>query len=77
MLYQDFSQHIPPILEGQILPFNYCKYRLLRYKPWTKTQSDVWGGQENPTDELLIDAWKEYLQIFVFTAIFSYLWHNL
>ena len=40
----------------------YCKYPLLRYKPWTKTQSDVWGGQENPTDELLIDAWKEYLQ---------------
>jgi hypothetical protein len=30
----------------------YCKYQLLRYKPWTKTQSDVWGGQENPTDEL-------------------------
>jgi hypothetical protein len=62
MLYQDFPQHIPPILEGQILPFNYCKYRLLRYKPWTKTQSDVWGGQENPTDELLIDARKEYIQ---------------
>ena len=40
----------------------YCKYQLLRYKPWTKTQSDLWHGQVNPTDEVLINAWKEYLQ---------------
>ena len=29
---------------------HYCKYQLLRYKPWTGTPSNAWGDEE-PTDE--------------------------
>ena len=39
----------------------YCKYQLLRYKPWTLTQNNAWGDQE-PTDEVLIVKWKKFLQ---------------
>ena len=39
----------------------YCKYKLLRYKPWTLAQNNAWGDQE-PTDEVLIVKWKEFLQ---------------
>ena len=39
----------------------YCKYQLLRYKPWRITQSNAWGEQE-PTDEILIHCWQEFLQ---------------
>ena len=39
----------------------YCKYQLLRYKPWRTTQNNAWGDQE-PTDEVLINCWHEFLQ---------------
>ena len=39
----------------------YCKYKLLRYKPWRTTQNNAWGDQE-PTDEVLINCWHEFLQ---------------
>ena len=39
----------------------YCKYQLLRYKPWQTTQNNAWGDQE-PTDEVLINCWHEFLQ---------------
>ena len=39
----------------------YCKYQLLRYKPWKITQSNAWNDQE-PTDEILINCWHEFLQ---------------
>ena len=39
----------------------YCKYQLLRYKPWTTTQNNAWGDQE-PTDEVLVNNWQEFLQ---------------
>ena len=39
----------------------YCKYQLLRYKPWRATQNNAWGDQE-PTDEVLINCWHEFLQ---------------
>ena len=39
----------------------YCKYQLLRYKPWKTTQNNAWGDQE-PTDEVLINCWHEFLQ---------------
>ena len=32
----------------------YCKYQLLRYKPWNTTQNNAWGDQE-ATDEILIN----------------------
>jgi hypothetical protein len=37
----------------------YCKYQLLRYKPWRATQNNAWGDQE-PTDEVLINFWHEF-----------------
>ena len=39
----------------------YCKYQLLRYKPWSTTQNNAWGDQE-PTDEILTNHWQEFLQ---------------
>ena len=39
----------------------YCKYQLLRYKPWKTTQNNAWDDQE-PTDEVLTNCWHEYLQ---------------
>ncbi len=39
----------------------YCKYQLLRYKPWQTTQNSAWGGQE-ATDEILINSWQDFLQ---------------
>ena len=39
----------------------YCKYQLLRYKPYNTTQNNAWGDQE-PTDEILINHWQEFLQ---------------
>ena len=39
----------------------YCKYQLLRYKPWQTTQNNAWGGQE-ATDEILVNSWQDFLQ---------------
>ncbi len=39
----------------------YCKYQLLRYKPWSTTQNNAWGDQE-PCDDILINCWQEFLQ---------------
>ncbi|CAB4010673.1 ATP-dependent DNA helicase PIF1, partial [Paramuricea clavata] len=39
----------------------YCKYQLLRYKPWSTTQNNAWGDQE-PTDEILTNHLHEFLQ---------------
>ena len=39
----------------------YCKYQLLRYKPWVLTQSNAWNNIE-PSDDVFISAWKEFLQ---------------
>ena len=39
----------------------YCKYQLLRYKPWKTTQNNAWGDQEL-TDEVLINCLHEFLQ---------------
>ena len=39
----------------------YCKYQLLRYKPWQTTQNNAWGDQE-PTDDVLINSWQQFLQ---------------
>ena len=39
----------------------YCKYQLLRYKPWQTTQNNTWGDQQ-PTDEVFINCWHQFLQ---------------
>lgn len=39
----------------------YCKYQLLRYKPWLRTQSNAWGDVE-ATSEVLINCSQEFLQ---------------
>ncbi|CAB3987188.1 Hypothetical predicted protein, partial [Paramuricea clavata] len=39
----------------------YCKYHLLRYKPWRTTQNNAWDDQQ-PSDKVLINCWREFLQ---------------
>ena len=39
----------------------YCKYKLLRYKPWKTTQNNAWGDQE-ATNKILNNSWQELLQ---------------
>ena len=39
----------------------YCKYQLLRYKPWVVDQSNAWDNYE-PSDEIYITAWKHFLE---------------
>ena len=39
----------------------YCKYQLLKHKPWHTTQDNAWDCQEG-TDEIYITKWKEFLQ---------------
>ena len=40
----------------------FCKYQLLKYKPWQKSQHDAWGCEysENCT---LMNAWHEFLTL--------------
>ena len=45
--------------KGQKFPL-YCKYQLLRYRPWKITQDNAWGHQE-ASDETLINSWQEFL----------------
>ena len=39
----------------------YCKYQLLRYKPWKIMQENAWDNEE-PSDETMINKWQEFLQ---------------
>lgn len=37
----------------------YCKYQLLRYKPWKNKQEDAWGNQEHNND-VFTSQWKVF-----------------
>ena len=39
----------------------YCKYQLLRYKPWKTDQNNAWNDQI-PSDEVFKHCWQEFLQ---------------
>lgn len=39
----------------------YCKYQLIRHKPWSVTQDSAWGNKEE-SDETFITEWKAFLQ---------------
>ena len=39
----------------------YCKYQLLRHKPWTITPNNAWNNLE-PSDDLLTNCWQEFLE---------------
>ena len=39
----------------------YCKYQLLRYKPWLRAKSNAWADAE-ATSEVLISCWQEFLK---------------
>ena len=39
----------------------YCKYQLLRYKPWQATQENAWDNQPG-SDKIYITSWKAFLQ---------------
>ena len=38
----------------------YCKYQLLRYKPWHTAHENAWGDLPG-TDEIYFSKWKEFL----------------
>ena len=38
----------------------YCKYQLLKYKPWGMCQNNVWNSTE-PNADLYIKAWHNFL----------------
>ena len=40
---------------------SYCKYQLLRYKPWKISQNNAWGNEE-PSDDILISCWLDFLE---------------
>lgn len=39
----------------------YCKYQLLRYKPWSGKQDDAWGNK-TATHDVFISEWRNFLQ---------------
>ena len=39
----------------------YCKYQLLRYKPWHTTQDNAWDDEPG-LEEIYITKWKDFLQ---------------
>ena len=39
----------------------YCKYQLLRYKPWHTTQENAWDDEPG-LEEIYITKWKDFLQ---------------
>ena len=39
----------------------YCKYQLIRYKPWKISQDNAWNNIE-PTDENFIMQWQKFLK---------------
>ena len=39
----------------------YCKYQLLRFKPWKNKQDDAWENQARG-DDVFISQWKSFLQ---------------
>ena len=38
-----------------------CKFQLIRYKPWTVSQNNLWHEDE-PSDETIVNCWHEFLQ---------------
>ena len=38
----------------------FCKYQLLKFKPWTNNPNNAWNSEE-PCDQTYINAWHEYL----------------
>ena len=38
----------------------YCKYQLLKYKPWHTCQNNVWNSTE-PNADIYIKAWHKFL----------------
>ena len=39
---------------------NFCKYELVKYKPWVERKSTVWEG-ESATDEHIIKLWEDFI----------------
>ena len=39
----------------------YCKYQLIKYKPWKNTPANAWDSRKESYC-IFVDTWKEYLQ---------------
>ena len=42
----------------------YCKYMLIKFKPWEGAPCNAWGGDEDghPVDEVFINAWNAFVE---------------
>ena len=49
----------------------YCKYQLLRYKPWKTSRTNAWDGEED-SDELMINKWQEFLNKMFLDGLISF-----
>ena len=45
---------------GESFPL-FCKYQLLRYKPWRSTQNSAWDGFE-PSNDVFVACWEQFLR---------------
>ena len=39
----------------------FCKYQLLKFKPWKESQHDAWGSNET-SESIFIAAWHDFLK---------------
>ena len=49
-----------PIIIRTVL-YKYCKYQLLKYKPWDTDPNSAWH-YDNVSDFLFVTKWKDFLQ---------------
>ena len=40
----------------------FCKYQLLKYKPWRTITSDAWDGLDEEDNDMICQKWSEFLQ---------------
>ena len=40
----------------------FCKYQLLKYKPWRTRISDIWGGLNEDDTDMFCQKWNEFFQ---------------
>ena len=45
---------------NNILYYEYCKYSLMKYKPWAGCKENSYGGIEN-SNENIIKLWEDYV----------------
>ena len=58
--YCRFLPKIKTDRDGDDFP-RYCKYTLMKYKPWHENVNTLWEDEEEPSDELLVLKYDEFI----------------